>query len=726
MTQEKKDLGIQLDDTGKPMETVAYKQYRQYYEQFLTPSGILGALEERRRFFRGDQYSENYSKNAPKPTLNLVQEGVTKIAAKITGTKRHISTIADKDDEDLSLIDSFIEHQNLKMNRELTIAETTMIALIDGTSVLFTSFDADTIGTEGLYKGFLKDYRVPFEETFWSNPWTDDPQEMRYCGYYLDMEVGAVKELIEGDDELKKRKEQYIAKENFFVGAPPYNFDKVTDSDLTRVYVRFFRKNDEVYFELATEYVTLTAHPHALNPKITEERLSKVMKEVTEVAEERSRRGLEVPDYATDEAKYTLYTDAVRENHASHVKSKHKFSRYPVALCIPYPEMPYKCVLGRSLAAAIIPNQKLYNYCYLLVTLIMQYHAMPKWVAKPNALRGQQIDTTPNQVITDYSSITDVGGNGFGITRMGSGEAINSNLIQIGDTIASNTRFILGFANLEASGTNIDSGYEYAQRMKQINLPLEIPQLRVWNFCKEITKTDMMYYTHYIDNAKFYVVRSDAEHALNENYRNMNQNMINSGKTPLPIGTVLPKTRKYEIRNIDSSFFDDEFDVTIEVEQGIAGSELTESQHYNQIWNYVAQGNLTADKIRMLVNGDPAISRKTRARVSAALEELETSQLAEKDQQIAALQQAVTELQGFMKFSQQTIASLQAKQKATEQAAAEQAKVAAQLLKGNEQMARANAQGEVMSEGEAKSRSAKGESGASFAGGQDSIYNTGA
>ena len=726
MTQEKKDLGIQLDDTGKPMETVAYKQYRQYYEQFLTPSGILGALEERRRFFRGDQYSENYSKNAPKPTLNLVQEGVTKIAAKITGTKRHISTIADKDDEDLSLIDSFIEHQNLKMNRELTIAETTMIALIDGTSVLFTSFDADTIGTEGLYKGFLKDYRVPFEETFWSNPWTDDPQEMRYCGYYLDMEVGAVKELIEGDDELKKRKEQYIAKENFFVGAPPYNFDKVTDSDLTRVYVRFFRKNDEVYFELATEYVTLTAHPHALNPKITEERLSKVMKEVTEVAEERSRRGLEVPDYATDEAKYTLYTDAVRENHASHVKSKHKFSRYPVALCIPYPEMPYKCVLGRSLAAAIIPNQKLYNYCYLLVTLIMQYHAMPKWVAKPNALRGQQIDTTPNQVITDYSSITDVGGNGFGITRMGSGEAINSNLIQIGDTIASNTRFILGFANLEASGTNIDSGYEYAQRMKQINLPLEIPQLRVWNFCKEITKTDMMYYTHYIDNAKFYVVRSDAEHALNENYRNMNQNMINSGKTPLPIGTVLPKTRKYEIRNIDSSFFDDEFDVTIEVEQGIAGSELTESQHYNQIWNYVAQGNLTADKIRMLVNGDPAISRKTRARVSAALEELETSQLAEKDQQIAALQQAVTELQGFMKFSQQTIASLQAKQKATEQAAAEQAKVAAQLLKGNEQMAKTNAQGEVMSEGEAKSRSAKGESGASFAGGQDSIYNTGA
>ena len=719
--RSKQDVGIEFDESGKPMETVAYRQYRQYYDNFLTPSGILDALNERRRFFRGDQYSDSYSKNAPKPTLNLVQEGVTKIAAKITGTKRHISVIADKDDEDLSLIDSFIEHQNLKMNRDLTIAETTMVALIDGTSVVFTAFDSDTIGTEGLYKGFLKDYRAPFEETFWSNPWTDDPQEMRYCGYYLDMEVGAAKKLIEGDKSLKEKKEKYIAKENFFVGPPPYSLDKIIDSDLTRVYVRFFRKDEEVYFELSTEYVTLTEHPHALNPKITEERLSKILKEAADVRE-KARGFTEIPDYPTDEAKYTLYTDAVRESHDSHVKAKHKFSRYPVALCIPYPEMPYKCVLGRSLSAAIIPNQKLYNYCYLLVTLIMQYHAMPKWVAKPNALQNQQIDTTPNQVIIDYSRITDVGGNGFGITRMSSGEAINSNLIQIGDTIASNTRFILGFANLEASGTNIDSGYEYAQRMKQINLPLEIPQQRVWNFCKEMSKTDMMYYTHYIDNAKFYVVRSDAEHALNENYRVMAQNLIDNGKSPLPRGTILPKTRKYEIRNIDNTFFDDEFDVTIEVEQGIAGSELTESQHYNQIWQYVAQGNFTADKIRMLVNGDPAISRKTRARVGAALEELETSQLAEKDQQIEALKQAVVELQGFMKFSQQTIASLQAKQKATEAAAAEQAKVAAALLKGRQQAV--NEQGQPMSEGEAKSRNAKGEKGAAFS--NDSIYNTGA
>lgn len=725
---DEKMRGISLDEKGKPSETIAYGQWRNYVDHFLTPAKIVEALRERRRFFRGDQYAKGYASNAPKPTLNLVQEGVTKIAAKITSTKRHISFIADKPSEALDHLDSFYEYQSMKMNRDLSIANSTMIALIDGTGVVFTSFDSDTIGTEGLYKGFLKDALIPFEETFWSNPWTDDPQEMRYCGYYLDMEIGAVKELIEGDDKTKKVKERYIAKENFFQGEAPYEFDKIIDSDLCRVYVRFFRMNGETYFELSTQYVVLTDHPHALNPEKTEKRLAEITRGLKVDENGNVVQDKRVADYETDEAKYTLYTDATTESHSSHVKQKRKFSRFPVSVCIPYPELPHKCILGRSLAAAIIPNQKLYNYCYLLVTLIMQYHAMPKWVVKPDALGNQEIDNTPNQVIMDYTKLQDIGGNGFGITRISSGEAINSNLIQIGDQIAANTRFILGFANLEANGSNIDSGYEYMQRMKQVNLPLEIPQMRVWHFCAELARTDLMYFTHYIDNAKFYTVRSESEMSLNEDYRRMSQDMIDAGKSMLPRGTRLDKSNRFEIRSIDKSFFDDEFDITIEVEQGIAGSELTESQHYNQIWQYVAQGNLTADKIRMLINGDPAFSRKTRAKVGAALEELEVSQLAQKDQQIQALQQVIQELQTYMKFSQQVIQHQQNKQKATEQAAMEQSQVAAQLLRAQEQQRAsvpAQQAGQQLEEGEKKSAAAKGVTASQAASGQ-SIYNTGA
>lgn len=712
---EKKNQGVVLDESGKPSETIAYSQWKSYWERFIIPAGVIEALNERRRFFRGDQYARQYAKNAPKPTLNLCQEAVYKIAGKLCGTERHFSFVADKDDEDLAKLDSFYEYQLEKMGRKRTVCDVTMVGLIDGTGVVFTAFDADTIGTEGLYKGFLKDRVTPFEDCFWSNPWTDDPQEMRYCGYRIEMEISAVKALIEGDKATRRKKERYVAKENFFSAQPPYEFDKVTDSDLTWVYVRFFRKNGETYFELATQYVTLTDHPHALNPAVTEA----VLKD----AEGNHNEGRVVKDYDTDDAQYTISTEAQRETHEGHVRAKRKFSRFPVHVCIPYGESPRKCILGRSLVAMIIPNQKLYNYCYLLVTLIMQYHAMPKWIAKPGALGNQTIDNSPNQVIIDYTKIQDVGGNGFGLTRMASGEAINSNLIDIGDTIAANTRFIFGFANLEATGTSIDSGYEYAQRMKQVNLPLEIPQQNVWHFCAEMARTDLMYFTHYIDKASFYSIKSEAEQALNEDYRRLEQDMIDSGKSVLPKGTQLRKTRRFEMQTIDRSFFDDEFDVAIEVEQGIAGSELTESQHYNQIWTYVAQGNLTADKIRMLVSGDPAISRKTKAKISAALEQLEVSQLAMKDQQIQALQQAIQELQGYMRFSQQVIKHQQAKQQATEQAALDQSRVASELLRSREQ----NPNGPQMSESEVKSNNAKGRSGGHFAGGgSETIYDTGA
>ena len=726
MSDKNRSKGVAFDKDGKPTTTIAYEQYRHYVDGFITPGGILQALEERRRFYRGDQYAKGYASNSPKPTLNLVHEGVTKIGAKITGTKRYIEFIADKDDESLAKLDDFYDYQTKKMKRDLTIADATMIALIDGTAVVFTAFDADTIGTEGLYKGFLKDRICPFETTFWSDPWTDDPQEMRYCGYFLDMEVGAAKELIEGEEEERAEKEKYIAKEDFFLGSAPYDFDKITDSDLTRVYVRFFRKNGEVYFELSTQYVDLTSHPHALNPKLAESRSAEMVKEFEKQRKEVEKAGTTlVADYETDPSSNTVFTDAKPETHGDYVKVKDKFSRYPVAVCIPYPELPHKCILGHSLSAMIIPNQKLYNYCYLLVTLIMQYHAMPKWVQKPNALGNQIIDNSPNQVLTDYTKIQDVGGNGFGITRLTSGEAINSNLIQIGDTLADNTRFMIGFANLEASGTSIDSGYEYGLRMKQINLPLEIPQMHVWDFCAELARNDLMYFKHYISNAKFYTVRSDASMAVNENYRNMEQQFINAGKSALPKGTVLGRSQRVEVGTISEGFFDAEFDVHIEVEQGIAGSELTESQHYNQIWTYVAQGNLTADKIKMLVQGDKAISRKTRATVMSALEDLETSQLAMKDQKIQALEQAVSELQNYMKFSQQVIQFQKNKQKATEQAAMEQNRVAAQLLRSKDQQAAAA--GQQMSESEVKSLNAKGISGGSFSGGgNDTIYNTGA
>ena len=71
--------------------------------------------------------------------------------------------------------------------------------------------------------------------------------------------------------------------------------------------------------------------------------------------------------------------------------------------------------------------------------------------------------------------------------------------------------------------------------------------------------------------------------------------------------------------------------------------------------------------------------------------------------------------------------SLQAKQKATERAAADQNKVAAKLVQDKDAQAQAAIQSSAnsMSESEVKSLNAKGISGGSFSkGGDETIYNT--
>ncbi|MCI1244473.1 MAG: hypothetical protein LKG11_00735 [Bacilli bacterium] len=702
---------------------MAYQQWRRYRDTFYAPANIGLVLSQCRDFYEGRHYSSGYENGMPKPTFNICREYVERVTAKICGTKRHVAFLSDSEAESLKSIDDFYEYQMGEMDDEDTVAEITKRGFIDGIGVAFTSYDSDSYGTQGLFRGFLKRVIVPFERTFWSNPFESDPQEMRYLGYYIDMESDAVKEMIEGSEKTKAEKEKLIVPEGYF-DSDEYNGSYKNDIDggNVRVYIRFFRNGGETYFEACTEYCELYESPHPLNPRISEEEIMKKKSAYDERSEGGSieDRSKSIDDYGTDEAKYLLFTKAVPESDSSYKAKKDKFYRYPVSVFRPYPMGDL--IIGQSGVSMLIPNQKIINYTYLLIALIMQNHAMPKVVVKPDALQGQEYDNSPNQVLVDYSSIASAGSGGWGITKLSSGDAVNSNLITIGENFINLTRKIYGFDNIDSDSFSSDtSGYAYSQMVKQMNLILELPQKRLWRYCKDNARTDILYFKHYVDSAKYFYSRSDSEVSLNEDYRQMSQNMIDQGKSSIQKGTKLPMSRKIETGSIENGFFDSEFNVSMEVEQGIAGSELTESQHYNQIWQYISNGNIRADLIKMLVTNDPALTSRTRSRLMASLEELETSQIAQKDQQISNLQQAIQELQSYMKFANQTIQYQQKRQKSTEQAASEQAKVASTMLKNQQQ-------GSQMSESEVKSNNAKGIAGGSFSGSgtdAESIYNTG-
>jgi hypothetical protein len=342
----------------------------------------------------------------------------------------------------------------------------------------------------------------------------------------------------------------------------------------------------------------------------------------------------------------------------------------------------------------------------------MQSHAMPKILAKPSALDGQVYDNSPNQIITDYTPITEY--NGWGITRLSSGDAVNSNLIEIGSSIIKLTRNINGFDDLVSNITNDTSGYAYQQVVKQANLTLQEPQKKLWRYVKETARNDILYFKHYINKAKYYVKLSDSEYNLNDRYRDMAQQIENVQGT----NRKLPKVKRVNVMDVDSKMFDSDFNVSIEVEAGIAGSQISESQHYQQVFQYIASGNLDADKIRVMIENDPAFSAKTRQRIMRSLDALEISQLQIKNQEIEELRGMVQNLVSNLQTANQNIEVLKMRDQAKDKALKEN-------IEKNKAFFEAFTPQNTMTESEVKANNAKGISGGSFSkGGNETVANT--
>lgn len=690
----------------KYSETVAYKCFKHFYDHFFVPSNLKAVLKECRDFYAGRHYIQTEINDLPKPTFNICREYVEKVSAKLLETKYTVTFISDVETINLQDLDNFYEYQMKEIDDDDITSQIAKTAIIDGTAVCFSAFDADTMGIPSLFKGFIKRQIVPIEQVFVENPYCEDLQDQQYIGYYFLMEISAVKKLVEG--RSKEEIDKLILPENYFENRAYYdNNGHDLDNELVNVYVRFFRIDGEVAFEMATRWCDIYEHPHALNPKINEQML-KLQRQAFEknLKDNTPPEDKKILDYDLDSAKYTLFTKAVKFSQEEYKKAKSKFYRYPVSVFKPYPIVG--SFYGESGLSLIIANQKIINYIFLLIILIMQSHAMPKILTKDGALKGQEYDNTPNQILTDYTPVTS--GVQWGITRLSSGDAVNSNLIEIGTNIIKLTRNIHGFDDLISNMTSDTSGYAYQQVVQQANLTLIQPQKRLWKYIKDNARTDILYFKHYIPSAKYYVRKSDAEIDLNEQYRAMSQDMINVGAIPSDMGTTLPPTRAIEVKDVTNEMFDADFNVAIDVEQGIAGSEISESQHYQQVFQYIATGNMDADKIKLLVTNDPAFSSKTRSRILASLEALENSQLQVKNAQIQQLQETINNLIANLKTQNENMNYLKMRDQAREKALSDSIAENKAFL---ESMQTANQP--TMTESEVKAQNAKGIDGGHFA-----------
>jgi hypothetical protein len=168
----------------------------------------------------------------------------------------------------------------------------------------------------------------------------------------------------------------------------------------------------------------------------------------------------------------------------------------------------------------------------------------------------------------------------------------------------------------------------------------------------------------------------------------------------------LPPVRNRTPKKIDSDIFLNNYDVCVEVVQGITQSQISESQHYQQVFQYAASGNIDATLMKAWVQADPAFSRKTRENLKSAMNYVENSQLAQKQAEIDSLKQVIERQNATLKYYGQQVQMAQEEVKALKQATKDNARM-------NEQIAMNAVQ---KSEGEVKSANARGINGESFDG----------
>ena len=693
-----------MAEAYKPRETLPYICREKFRKGFLSTSNFVRAAQQYRDFVSDKQYVNDEVNGFPKPKVNICAECAEKTSAKILETKPAVEFVANSDDKNLQKMDDFYEYLMDSIDNDEYNAKVVWNGIVDGIGVCMTSFDQDTKGVRSAYKGFLKRDVVPFEEMFFANPYCEDVQDQAYIGRVMQMDVEQVKELLEDKSEENLSK---IVPEDWFDN-PNYAGRSLhdIDFDVCNVYLRFFRIDGEVVFEMSTKYVDLFKNPHYLNPSKNESNLKKEYEERLKAIEDSNERG--DADYkGRDPEKYAIFEKAKPIDESSETKDKGKFDRYPISIYRPLPVN--NCILGQSYIKFLISNQRVINYNMTMMSLIIQNHAMPKYMAKPDALKGQVIDNSPNQIITDYTPIT--AGVQWGLTRMNPGDAVNSNLVEITNSLIRTTREVRGFADL-SSDQNVESGYQYEQMVHQANLPLQQPQKRYWSYIKNNARTDLLYLRFYVKEARYFSKMSDSEMEMNDNYRSVSQRLIDTGKIEGLKGyqgKVLPNSNRVESQTVNEDLFMNDFDININVCQGIASNIVSESQHYENVFTMIAQGNMDADKIRVMIQNDPAFTTKTRSRLMASLDALEFSQLQMKNQEIDQLTGTIEQMSSVMGQYKQAIDLLKQRDTARTKSLQDSVKQNAEFAKSL-----ANSSQSTMSESEVKSNNAKGISGGTF------------
>ncbi len=401
-------------------ETHLYKMYKNGLS-YQAKIGISQSIPQAIDFFEGRQWPAptESTKNLPRPVINIVKQICRSKKAAILSTP--VKTVFKSYTQcvDVSKFNSFAE----SIFKELGQDSLDKLAIDDGVkkgSYFYHYYwDKNAIDLNGIMDGGVRCELIDPLNIFFSNPSIYDEQKQKWILIASHLDVSEALSLSDSnvtEDMLRS--------------------DKNQDGSVT-VLSRYFRIDGEVYLERGTK-TQIIKEPFKISP-----------------------------------AKIAVNTEKSDGQNQAETNRPVRAGLYPI-VCGFY-EKRDGSIYGISEIEGIIPNQKSINFNIAMSLLNAQECAWGKYVALPNALKGQKISNVPGQVLIDHS------GTGNGIKRMQE-QPLSFVPMSITDNIIEMTKSSSGVTAImggDLQWSNM-SGVAIAQLQAQAQLPIEELRSQFW------------------------------------------------------------------------------------------------------------------------------------------------------------------------------------------------------------------------------------------------------
>lgn len=604
--------------------TLNYQRW-QNGQQYLNAKGLTTTIPQCVDFYEGRQWAnvtEN-TKHIPRPVINMISKVVTNKQSNILSSPVHLNFRADNDEDTTEKFTKFASYQMKEMQQEWYNALAINDGLVKGTYVYHYYWDDKAIGKKGIVQGGIKCEIIDPLNVVVANPIVTDCQKQKWIMIRSREEVNAVKAMCENPQDA----------ERITTDSKSTNYSNEIEQEgdnLVYVYTRYFKKDNEVYFEKSTQSVDIHK-PRPLNPYISLKELEK--------KSSRDDEESKTPEiYDIDPQRHSTPDESLEDESLDEFEYQQtKFSYYPIEIGTLSPRD--KSIYGLSEVEPLIETQKAVNFQLSMILLNAQSQGWGKYIVKAGALKGQKITNQPGQVLVDFSPV-----GSWGIKPM-EGQQFSNGAFDIINQIIELTRMTTNSTDV-VTGDQIKSdlsGTAIAQIQAQGQKPIEQMQKRFWRSLERIGKILECFYKLYYENVPYSYEINESE--VDKRY----QEMLRLAKEEGYRGELPPVSRSAEGIFNGADYEHTAFNIVVEAGKGTQYSELMEMDFAN---NLILNGNIdkiSPDNLELLIEMYPESAIPNKADLKRYIRRKQQSQIAQLQEKLteasSLLSQAANELQ---------------------------------------------------------------------------------